>query len=167
MKTQQAIFAAGCFWGVQYYFDEVPGVVKTTVGYTGGHTENPTYDEVCTHTTGHAEAVLIEFDPAQVSYETLLMQFFRMHDPTQLNRQGPDVGDSYRSAIFYFDDEQHNQAVQVRNAQQEQIGKPIVTQIEKASPFYRAEEYHQKYAQKTGFGMCHIPYAPVGDSDTK
>ena len=103
---QQAIFAAGCFWGVQYYFDQVPGVTKTTVGYTGGHTENPTYEEVCTHTTGHAEAVLLEFDPEQVSYETLCMQFFRMHDPTQLNRQGPDVGDSYRTAIFYFNEEQ-------------------------------------------------------------
>ncbi len=164
MKLQKAIFAAGCFWGVQYYFDEVPGVVKTTTGYTGGHTENPTYDEVCTHTTGHAEAVLIEFDPDQVSYETLLKQFFRMHDPTQLNRQGPDVGDSYRSAIYYFDKEQQKTAVQVRNQVQKKLDKPVVTQIEPAGPFYNAEPYHQKFTQRTGIGMCHIPYAPITHS---
>jgi len=153
MSVQKALFAAGCFWGVQYYFDEVPGVVKTTVGYTGGHTENPTYDQVSGHTTGHAEATLIEFDPEKVSYKTLLMQFFRMHDPTQLNRQGPDIGDSYRSAIFYFDEEQHKEAVQVRNATQAEIDKPIVTQIERAGPFYKAEEYHQRYHEKNG-GSC-------------
>ena len=162
MKTQQAIFAAGCFWGVQYYFDQVPGVVKTTAGYTGGHTENPTYDEVCTHTTGHAEAVLIEFDPEKVGYETLLRQFFRMHDPTQLNRQGPDIGDSYRSAIFFFDQEQRKEAIQIRNEVQEELGKPVVTQIAHAGPFYEAEPYHQKFTERTGIGMCHIPYAPVG-----
>ncbi len=162
MTTQKAIFAAGCFWGVQFYFDEVPGVVKTTVGYTGGHTENPTYDDVITHTTGHAEATLVEFDPEKVSYETLLKQFFRMHDPTQLNRQGPDIGDSYRSAIFYFDQEQRNEAIQVRNAVQKDIDKHVVTQIEPAGPFYEAEAYHQKFSQRTGIGMCHIPYAPVG-----
>ena len=167
MKTHKALFAAGCFWGVQYYFDEVPGVVKTTVGYTGGHTENPTYDEVCTHTTGHAEATLIEFDPDKVSYQTLLMQFFRMHDPTQLNRQGPDIGDSYRSAIFYFDDEQHKEAVQIRNRTQEALDKPVVTQIEPAGPFYEAEAYHQKFSQRTGIGMCHIPYAPVAAPGAK
>jgi methionine-S-sulfoxide reductase len=131
------------------------------VGYTGGHTENPTYDQVCTHTTGHAEAVLIEFDPQKVSYKMLLKQFFRMHDPTQLNRQGPDIGDSYRSAIFYFDQEQRKEAIQLRNRTQEEIDKPIVTQIEPAGPFYEAEEYHQKFTEKTGIGMCHIPYAPV------
>lgn len=161
MKTQQAIFAAGCFWGVQYYFDQVPGVVKTTVGYTGGHTENPTYEDVCSHTTGHAEAVLLEFDPAKVSYETLLKQFFRMHDPTQLNRQGPDIGDNYRSAIFYFDEAQRAKAEKVRDELQPNFDKPIVTQITKAAEFYEAEDYHQKYAEKTGRGMCHIPYEPI------
>ena len=161
MKTEKALFAAGCFWGVQYYFDEVPGVVRTTVGYTGGHTENPSYDEVCTHMTGHAEATLIEFDPSKVSYETLLKQFFRMHDPTELNRQGPDIGDDYRSAIFYFDQEQRRQAIEARNAKQKELDQPIVTEISPAGPFYKAEEYHQKFTQKTGIGMCHIPYAPV------
>ena len=161
MKTSKALFAAGCFWGVQYYFDEVPGVVATIVGYTGGHTKNPTYDSVWTHTTGHAESLLIEFDPEKVSYETLLKQFFRMHDPTTLDRQGPDIGDEYRSAIFYFDQEQRKEAIQVRNAAQKRLGKPIVTEIEPASEFYPAEDYHQKFTQKTGIGMCHIPYAPV------
>ncbi len=161
MKIQKAIFAAGCFWGVQYYFDQVPGVIKTVVGYTGGHTENPTYDELCTHTTGHAEATLITFDSEKVSYKMLLLQFFRMHDPTQLNRQGPDIGDGYRSAIFYFDEEQHKEAVQVRNQRQTAIDKPIATQIEPAGIFYEAEDYHQKFTEKTGIGMCHIPYAPV------
>lgn len=161
MSTSKAIFAAGCFWGVQYYFDQVPGVTKTTVGYTGGHTENPSYEEVCTHTTGHAEAVLIEFDPARVSYETLCRQFFRMHDPTQLNRQGPDIGDSYRSAIFYFDDDQRQVAEQVKHEVGPQFDKPIVTQIAPAGKFYEAEDYHQKYAERTGRGMCHIPYEPI------
>ncbi|MGC1177315.1 MAG: peptide-methionine (S)-S-oxide reductase MsrA [Candidatus Saccharimonadales bacterium] len=158
---RQAIFAAGCFWGVQYYFDQVPGVLKSTVGYTGGHTENPSYEEVCTHTTGHAEAVLLEFDPEKVSYETLCRQFFRMHDPTQLNRQGPDVGDSYRSAIFYKDEEQHRAAELVEKEVAPKFDKPIVTQIVPAAKFYPAEDYHQKYAERTGRGMCHIPYEPL------
>ena len=159
---EQAIFAAGCFWGVQYYFDQVPGVTGTTVGYTGGTTENPTYEEVCTHTTGHAEAVLMEFDADKVSYETLVRQFFRMHDPTQLNRQGPDVGDSYRSAIFYVTDEQKEVAEKVIAELQKQHEGKIVTEVTMAGPFYRAEEYHQKYTEKTGHGACHIPYAPIG-----
>lgn len=156
-----AIFAAGCFWGVQYYFDQIPGVTASTVGYTGGHTENPSYEDVCTHTTGHAEAVQLEFDPQQVSYNTLAMHFFKMHDPTQLNRQGPDVGDSYRSAIFYLDDDQKTVAEAVRDAAQANQSQPIVTQIVPAVTFYEAEDYHQKYAQNTGRGMCHIPYEPI------
>src|SRR5688572_20185966 len=129
MKTQKALFAAGCFWGVQFYFDQIPGVTRTAVGYTGGHTKNPTYDEVCTHTTGHAEALLIEFDPDQVAYDELLRHFFRMHDPTQLNRQGPDVGDSYRTAIFYFDDDQKQAAKKARKTAGEHTKQPIVTEI--------------------------------------
>ena len=158
---EQAIFAAGCFWGVQYYFDQIPGVVKTTVGYTGGTTENPTYEEVCTQATGHAEAVLVEFDPEKVNYEMLTRHFFRMHDPTQLNRQGPDVGDNYRSAIFYLTDEQKETAEAVKVRVQAETETPIVTEITPAGPFYRAEAYHQKYAEKTGHGMCHIPYQPI------
>lgn len=167
MKTEKVIFAAGCFWGVQYYFDQVPGVVKTTVGYTGGHTENPTYDEVCSHTTGHAEALLVEFDPKKVSYKTLVRQFFRMHDPTQLNRQGPDVGDNYRSAIFFFDQEQRKEAIEIRNETQKEFDQPIVSEIEPAGPFYPAEEYHQKFTEKTGMGMCHVPYEPVAGEGGK
>lgn len=161
MKMNKAIFAAGCFWGVQFYFDQVPGVTKTTAGYTGGHTENPTYEQVCSHTTGHAEAVLIEFDASEVSYETLCRQFFRMHDPTQLNRQGPDVGDSYRSAIFYFNQQQRQVAEKARDEAQAGFDKPIVTAIEPATRFYAAEDYHQKYAERTGHGQCHIPYKPL------
>jgi peptide methionine sulfoxide reductase msrA/msrB len=146
---------------VQYYFDQVPGVVKTTVGYTGGQTKNPTYDDVLTHTTGHAEAVLVAFDPKKVSYRTLVRHFFRMHDPTQLNRQGPDVGDNYRSAIFYSDDGQKMIAAKVRDMVQLERKSPIVTEIMPAGKFYQAEEYHQKYTEKTGIGMCHVPYEPL------
>ena len=135
---QQAIFAAGCFWGVQFYFDQIPGVVSTTVGYTGGTLENPTYEEVCSHTTGHAEAVLVEFDESKVNFETLVRHFFRMHDPTQLNRQGPDIGDSYRSAIFYVTDEQKAVAEKIRDELQKKSELPIVTQIEEAGPFYQS-----------------------------
>lgn len=161
MKTAHALFAAGCFWGVQYYFDQVPGVLETTAGYTGGHTKNPTYDDVCSHTTGHAEAVLLGFDPSKISYDTLLRHFFRMHDPTQLNRQGPDVGNQYRSAIFYFDQKQRAEALQVRNETQARLDTVLATQIAPASPFYAAEDYHQKFAQKQGIGMCAVPYRPV------
>jgi methionine-S-sulfoxide reductase len=163
MKHKEAIFAAGCFWGVQNYFDQVPGVVETEAGYTGGHIDNPTYEQVCTHTTGHAEAVRVVFNPEKISYKTLLRQFFRMHDPTQLNRQGPDVGDNYRSAIFYKDESQKQAAEKMINELNEsgKYKKPVVTTLEKAGKWWPAEEYHQKYTQKTGIGACHIDYAPV------
>lgn len=158
---EQIILAGGCFWGVQYYFDQVPGVVSTTVGYTGGATENPTYEDVCSHTTGHAEAVLVEYDTAKVGTDTIIKQFFRMHDPTQLNRQGLDIGDNYRSAIFYVTDEQKEMAEKVIAATQKHLKEPIVTQLEPAGPFYQAEDYHQKYTEKTGRGACHTPYERV------
>jgi len=155
------MFGAGCFWGVQYYFDQVPGVVKTAVGYSGGNTEDPTYEEVCSHTTGHAEVVLVEYDTDKVSFETLCKHFFRMHDPTQVNRQGPDIGDNYRSCIFYVTDGQKEIAEKVKNEAQNDWKNPIATQIEQAGPFYEAEAYHQKYTEKTGRGQCHVPYKPL------
>jgi peptide methionine sulfoxide reductase msrA/msrB len=159
MTKQTAILAAGCFWGVQYYFDQIPGVIRTEVGYTGGHTDSPNYEAVCTHTTGHAEAVRIVYDPEQVSYENLLKQFFRMHDPTQLNRQGPDIGDSYRSAIFYTDEIQKKVAQRLINElNKSQFDGKVVTTLESAGKFWLAEDYHQKFTEKTGRGMCHIPY---------
>jgi len=162
MKKDTAIFAAGCFWGVQYYFDQVPGVVETEAGYIGGHVDKPTYEQVCTHRTGHAEAVKITFDPEKVSFNTLLKQFFRMHDPTQLNRQGLDVGDNYRSAIFYQDDSQKSQAQEIINElNKKEFDGKIVTTLESGSMFWPAEDYHQKYTEKTGMGACHIDYAPV------
>lgn len=158
MKHETALLAGGCFWGVQAYFDQLPGVVSTVVGYAGGNIPNPTYEEVCAHTTGHAETTKIEFDPAKISYHDIVENFFRMHDPTTLNRDGPNVGDNYRSAIFYLTDDQKKIAEAVR---QELVDKqlysdPIVTEITKAGEFYRAEEYHQKYFEKTGWGACHV-----------
>jgi methionine-S-sulfoxide reductase len=162
MKNEVAIFAAGCFWGVQYYFDQVPGVLETEVGYIGGHTKKPTYEQVCTHKTGHAEATKIVFDLKKTSYKTLLRQFFRMHNPTQLNRQGPDVGNNYRSAIFYQNDEQKKQAQEIINElNKTEFDGKIVTTLEPATTFWPAEDYHQKFTEKTGQGMCHIDYAPV------
>jgi methionine-S-sulfoxide reductase len=163
MKTEEAIFAGGCFWGVQDYFDQVPGVVETEVGYTGGHTDCPTYEQVCAHLTGHAEAVRVVFDPSKVSYEALLGHFFRMHDPTQLNRQGPDVGDNYRSAIFYLDDNQKRAAAKkIESLNKSGVyKKPLVTTLEPAATFWPAEEYHQKYSQRTGIGACHVEYSPL------
>lgn len=158
---QKAIFAAGCFWGVQAYFDQIPGVVSTTVGYIGGHTEDPSYEDVCYNGTGHAEACLVEFDESEISFETLLRHFFRLHDPTQLNRQGPDVGDQYRSAIFYFDQTQRAAAERIKAELQGDFNSPIVTEITSAAEFYPAEDYHQKYTEKTGFGGCHIAYKPL------
>lgn len=162
-QSQTATFAAGCFWGVQYYFDQVPGVLKTTAGYTGGHVDNPSYEAVCTHTTGHAEAVQINYDPQKISYETLLKQFFRMHDPTQLNRQGPDIGDSYRSAIFYNSETQKKTAQKMIDELNSsgKFRKPIVTTLEPAATFWPAEDYHQKFTERTGRGMCHVDYKPV------
>jgi peptide-methionine (S)-S-oxide reductase len=153
-----ATFAAGCFWGVEDAFRGVKGVKSTTVGYTGGHTKNPTYKDVCSHTTGHAEAVEVEFDPKQASYQQLLDLFWEIHDPTQLNRQGPDVGTQYRSAIFYHDAEQEA-AARASKAAQEKSGKyhgPVVTEIAPAPEFYRAEDYHQQYLEKRGVKSCHF-----------
>lgn len=162
MKSEVAILAAGCFWGVQYYFDQVPGVIKTEVGYIGGKKDNPSYEQVCYEKTGHAEAVKIEFDPKKVSYETLLKQFFRMHDPTQLNRQGPDVGDQYRSAIFYDSESQKESAKEtIEKLNKTEFDGKIATTLEKANKFWLAEDYHQKFTERTGRGMCHIPYKPV------
>lgn len=158
VKTEKAAFAAGCFWGVEAAFRQVPGVVETQVGYTGGKTENPTYKEVCSGKTGHAEAIEITFEPAKVSYETLVSLFFKMHDPTQGNRQGPDIGTQYRSAIFYHTEEQKTVAETVK-AELEKNGKykkPVTTQIVPAAAFYRAEEYHQRYFEKNGGPACHI-----------
>jgi peptide-methionine (S)-S-oxide reductase len=158
VKTEKATFAAGCFWGVESAFRQMNGVIDTQVGYTGGKTENPTYKEVCTDTTGHAEALEITFDPAKVAYRTLVEFFFKMHDPTQINRQGPDAGTQYRSAIFFQTLEQKAVAGAVK-AELEKSGKykkPVATQILPAAPFYRAEEYHQRYFEKNGGPSCHI-----------
>lgn len=156
MKTI-ATFAAGCFWGVEAKFRQLPGVKNTRVGYTGGHTENPDYKLVCTGETGHAEAIEVEFDPAVISYGQLLDFFWQIHNPTTPNRQGPDVGTQYRSAVFYHDAEQKKQA---ENRKQELnaggvFSQPIVTEITAASTFYPAEEYHQCYLEKRGQGSCH------------
>ena len=154
---QTATFAAGCFWGVEDAFRRTPGVVDAVSGYIGGHTERPTYRDVCGHGTGHAEAVEVTFDPARVSYERLLETFWDLHDPTQLNRQGPDVGDQYRSAIFTHSPEQARAALDSRDAEQAKLRRPIVTQILEAPTFWPAEDYHQRYFEKNGGGACHIP----------
>jgi peptide-methionine (S)-S-oxide reductase len=152
-----AAFAAGCFWGVEDTFRQVPGVVATAVGYTGGQTKNPTYEQVCTHTTGHAEAVLVEFDPSKITYEQLLVVFFKNHDPTTLNRQGPDVGDQYRSAVFTFSEKQAEAARSALAAEEKARGEKVVTLVSPAAPFWKAEEYHQQYDEKTGTHSCPIP----------
>lgn len=156
--TREAMFGAGCFWGVEATFRQVPGVVDAAVGYSGGHTANPTYREVCTDTTGHAEVVWVRYDPAVVSYERLLEVFFSSHKPTELNRQGPDIGTQYRSAIFYYDEQQREMAERAKAAlaASGRFSKPIVTKIERAQAFYRAEEYHQQYLAKRGMSSCHI-----------
>jgi len=155
-KLDKAMFAAGCFWKVQYIFSKVPGVVDTAVGYAGGKTADPTYKDVCTDSTGHAEVVQVKYDPAKVSYKKLLETFWTMHDPTTLNRQGPDVGTQYRSAVFFENEQQKVEALQVK-AELAKSGKfkgAIVTEISPAQQFHKAEDYHQNYFEKHG-QVCH------------
>ncbi|MBV8155231.1 MAG: peptide-methionine (S)-S-oxide reductase MsrA [Candidatus Eremiobacteraeota bacterium] len=155
-STATATFAAGCFWGVEAAFRQVPGVIDAVSGYTGGRTENPTYRQVCGHNTGHAEAVEVTYDPQRVSYDTLLGVFWQIHDPTQVNRQGPDVGDQYRSAIFTHAPEQQAAAIASRDREQAKHRQPIATRIEPAPKFWPAEEYHQRYFEKNGGAACHV-----------
>ena len=158
MSIEKATFGAGCFWGVEAEFRQIPGVTATAAGFEGGTLDNPSYRAVCSHTTGHAEVVEVDFDPALVTYDYLLTVFWQAHDPTQLNRQGPDVGDQYRSVIFYHSPEQQATA-EASKEKLERSGayqKPIVTQIVPAVTFYRAEEYHQQYLEKQGLSSCHI-----------
>lgn len=154
----EAMFGAGCFWGVEEYFRRLDGVSETAVGYSGGELDNPSYEDVCSSRTGHAEVVYIKFDPEVISYETLLKGFFELHDPTQFNRQGPDVGPQYRSAVFYYDDEQKMAAEKTiaELTASSKFHRPIVTEVSPAQKFYRAEEYHQKYLFKRGLGSCHL-----------
>ena len=155
---ETATFGAGCFWGVEARFQQEPGVTETAVGYEGGKLDNPTYKDVCTDRTGHAEVVEVKFDPAKVSYQRLLDLFFELHDPTQLNRQGPDWGAQYRSVVFFHSPEQEAaaKATIARLTEQKTFKKPIVTQVVPAENFWRAEEYHQKYLEKRGAVSCHI-----------
>lgn len=155
---EKATFAAGCFWGVEAAFRQIPGVLKTSVGYIGGATSNPGYKDVCSGRTGHAEAVQVEFDPSKVSYAELLKVFWANHDPTTLNRQGPDVGEQYRSAIFFHDPEQEAEAKGSKEATQNsgKYRKPVVTQIVSAPEYYPAEDYHQQYLEKRGLAHCSI-----------
>ena len=156
---QRATFAAGCFWGVEAAFRQVKGVTATTVGYTGGTFKNPTYEDVCQHKTGHAESVEVDYDPGQVSYEQLLDVFWKIHNPTTKNRQGPDVGSQYRSAIFYHTPAQQvaAEASKARQERSKRFKAAIVTEIVPTSTFYRAEEYHQRYTEKHGGAQCHLP----------
>ncbi len=158
-------FAAGCFWGVQYYFDQVPGVIATEVGYAGGYGENPTWEDVYSHRTGHAETLKVEFDPKVVSVETLVRQFFYMHDPTQTDGQGPDIGDSYRSEIFVLNDGQREIAQKVLDELNESTydGK-IFTKITPFTTWWTAEDFHQKFSIRTGRGMCHKPYKAMAQA---
>lgn len=153
-----ACFGAGCFWGVQLAFDQTEGVVATEVGYAGGHVQHPSYEQVCGKGTDHAEVVRVVFDPALISFEGLLRVFFSSHKPTELNRQGPDIGTQYRSAVFVFDDTQREQAEAAKAAEDAggKWNKPVVTEISPHVNYYRAEEYHQKYLQKAGRASCSI-----------
>jgi peptide-methionine (S)-S-oxide reductase len=152
VKLERALFSEGCFWKVQYVFSKLPGVVKTTVGYCGGKVANPSYQMVCTDTTGHAETCLVEYDPTKTTYHKLLETFFTSHNPTTKNSQGPDFGSQYRSVIFYSTPEQQKEALQMKEelTKEHKFNSPIVTEIEPAKPFYSAEDYHQNYFQKTG-----------------
>ncbi len=152
--TKKATFGAGCFWGVETAFRQVEGVTGTRVGYSGGTLENPTYEDVCSHTTGHAEVVEVTYDPEKVSYDELLNVFWHKHDPTQVNRQGWDIGDNYRSVVFFHDDEQRDAATRSKEQEQANWRAPIVTQIEPAQTFYEAEDYHQQYLEKRGRSSC-------------
>ena len=158
MTSEKATFGAGCFWGVEAAFRQIPGVLTTTVGYEGGKTDQPTYRDVCSHTTGHAEVVEVEYDPTRVTYAQMLEVFWANHNPTQLNRQGPDVGDQYRSVIFYHSPAQQAEATAslATLAESGKWKKPIVTVIEPAQTFYKAEDYHQQYLEKRGLSSCHI-----------
>ncbi len=155
---EKATFAAGCFWGVEAEFRKIHGVKRTDVGYEGGHTERPTYQDVCTDKTGHAEVVQVEYDPKEVSYDALLNTFWDNHDPSQVNRQGPDVGTQYRSVIFYHNEKQRRQAEASKAALDAsgRFRRPIATQIVPATDFWRAEEYHQQYLEKRGLASCHV-----------
>jgi peptide-methionine (S)-S-oxide reductase len=155
--NELAAFAGGCFWGVEDTFRQVPGVVATAVGYTGGKTTKPTYEAVCSHTTGHAEAVLVEFDPSKITYEQLLVVFFKNHDPTTMNRQGPDVGDQYRSEVFTFSSQQADVAARVMASEEKERAKKVVTRVTAIQQFWKAEEYHQQYDEKTGTHSCPLP----------
>jgi peptide-methionine (S)-S-oxide reductase len=152
--TERATFAAGCFWGVEAAFRQIPGVTATRVGYTGGHTEDPSYYDVCSDTTGHAEAVEVEFDPEQVSYDQLLDLFWRSHDPTQGTRQGPDVGSQYRSAVFFHSPEQEEAALASKARVQAQLSDRVTTEVVRAGEFYEAEDYHQRYFATRGRTRC-------------
>jgi peptide-methionine (S)-S-oxide reductase len=156
--NEKATFGAGCFWGVEAAFGEIPGVVETAVGYEGGTLDNPTYHDVCTDQTGHAEVVQVTYDPARVTYEQLLDQFWSLHDPTTINRQGPDVGTQYRSVVFFHTPEQQKAATAKKEelSRSGKFRRPIATEIVPAKTFYRAEEYHQKYLEKRGAKSCHI-----------
>jgi peptide-methionine (S)-S-oxide reductase len=157
-KLETAEFGAGCFWGVEVTFAQLPGVVETAVGYEGGAKENPSYKEVCTDHTGHAEVVQVAFDPAKISYDKLLETFFGLHDPTQVNRQGPDWGTQYRSVIFFHSPEQEKAALAMKErlGAEGRFSKPIATQVVPAETFWKAEDYHQKYLEKRGLAACHI-----------
>ena len=158
---RKATFGAGCFWGVEAAFRQLDGVTKTEVGYEGGSLENPSYEDVCSHTTGHAEVVQVTYDPEQVSYEELLNVFWAKHDPTQLNRQGWDVGDQYRSVVFVHDEEQRAAAEASKEREQSHYRRPIVTVVEPAQTFWAAEDYHQQYLEKQGRSSCTATLARV------